>query len=87
MGSLWPHDRHDQARRPGATLSATALLERFEYWASDEETVMTVRDGSAEWHGDVRSGSGEITVGDGVFQGPYSFASRFKDGEGPTRSS
>ncbi len=43
---------------------------------------MTVRDGSAEWHGDVRSGSGEITVGDGVFQGPYSFASRFEDGEG-----
>jgi osmotically inducible protein OsmC len=43
---------------------------------------MTVRDGSAEWHGDVRAGSGAITVGDGVFEGPYSFASRFESGEG-----
>lgn len=30
---------------------------------------MTVRDGNAEWRGDVGSGSGEITVGDGVFKG------------------
>jgi osmotically inducible protein OsmC len=43
---------------------------------------MTVRDGSAEWRGDVRTGSGKITVGDGVFEGPYSFVSRFEDGEG-----
>jgi osmotically inducible protein OsmC len=43
---------------------------------------MTVRAGTAEWHGDVRTRSGEITVGDGVFQGPYSFASRFQDAEG-----
>ena len=43
---------------------------------------MTARNGSAEWHGDVDSGSGVITVGDGVFRGPYSFASRFGDGQG-----
>jgi osmotically inducible protein OsmC len=43
---------------------------------------MTVRDGTAEWHGDVQTGSGKITVGDGVFEGPYSFGSRFEDGEG-----
>jgi osmotically inducible protein OsmC len=43
---------------------------------------MTVRDGSAEWRGDVLTGSGRITVGDGVFEGQYSFASRFEDGEG-----
>src|ERR1700686_5131505 len=43
---------------------------------------MTVRDGSAEWRGDVLTGSGEITVGDRVFEGPYSFASRFGEGEG-----
>ena len=43
---------------------------------------MTVRDGSAEWRGDVLTGSGKITVGDGVFEGPYSFASRFEDGDG-----
>jgi lipoyl-dependent peroxiredoxin len=43
---------------------------------------MTVRDGSAEWRGDVLTGSGKITVGDAVFEGPYSFASRFEEGEG-----
>src|ERR1700730_8331629 len=43
---------------------------------------MTARNGSAEWRGDVESGSGRITVGDGVFEGPYSFASRFEEGEG-----
>jgi osmotically inducible protein OsmC len=43
---------------------------------------MAVRDASAEWRGDVPTGSGKITVGDGVFEGPYSFASRFEDGDG-----
>ena len=43
---------------------------------------MTVRDGSADWRGDVFTGSGKINVGDGVFGGPYSFASRFEDGDG-----
>jgi lipoyl-dependent peroxiredoxin len=65
-----------------ATLSAAALRQWFEHCDSDEEADMTVRDGNAEWHGDVRTGSGEITVGDGVFQGPYSFASRFEDAAG-----
>jgi osmotically inducible protein OsmC len=43
---------------------------------------VAVRDASAEWRGDVPTGSGKITVGDGVFEGPYSFASRFEDGDG-----
>ena len=43
---------------------------------------MATRNGSAEWRGDLQSGSGELTVGDGVFQGNYSFASRFEEGEG-----
>jgi osmotically inducible protein OsmC len=42
---------------------------------------MTARNGKAEWHGSVRSGSGTITVGDGVFEGAYSYESRF--GEAP----
>jgi hypothetical protein len=32
---------------------------------------MIARNGSADWHGDVQTGSGTITVGDGVFSGPY----------------
>ncbi len=43
---------------------------------------MAERTGSAEWRGDLRSGSGTLSVGDGVFQGAYSFSSRFEEGEG-----
>jgi osmotically inducible protein OsmC len=43
---------------------------------------MTVRNGSAEWRGDIRQGTGTITVGDDVFHGSYSFDSRFAEGKG-----
>jgi lipoyl-dependent peroxiredoxin len=43
---------------------------------------MATRNGSAEWRGDLRSGEGDLTVGDGVFKGAYSFSSRFEEGEG-----
>jgi osmotically inducible protein OsmC len=43
---------------------------------------MATRNGSAEWHGDLKEGSGTLTVGDGVFAGAYSFASRFEEGDG-----
>jgi lipoyl-dependent peroxiredoxin len=43
---------------------------------------MATRNGSAEWRGDLKGGSGSVKVGDGVFEGAYSFASRFEDGEG-----
>src|SRR4051794_4253900 len=47
-----------------------------------KERDMATRNGSAEWHGDLQGGSGQITVGNGVHTGPYSFKSRFEDGEG-----
>jgi lipoyl-dependent peroxiredoxin len=43
---------------------------------------MATRNGSAEWRGDLQGGSGALTVGDGVFEGAYSFSSRFEEGEG-----
>jgi osmotically inducible protein OsmC len=43
---------------------------------------MATRNGSAEWHGDLRSGDGSLTVGEGAFRGSYSFSSRFEEGEG-----
>ena len=43
---------------------------------------MATRNGSAEWRGDLQSGSGSLEVGEGVFSGDYSFASRFEEGEG-----
>ncbi|HET7590123.1 MAG TPA: OsmC family peroxiredoxin [Solirubrobacterales bacterium] len=43
---------------------------------------MAARIGSAEWRGDLKGGGGTVTVGDGVFEGQYSFSSRFEEGEG-----
>lgn len=43
---------------------------------------MATRNGRAVWQGDLKSGTGEVTVGNGVFSGEYSFKSRFEDGEG-----
>ncbi|HEX9526085.1 MAG TPA: OsmC family peroxiredoxin [Streptosporangiaceae bacterium] len=43
---------------------------------------MTVRSGSAEWHGSVEGGSGTVTIGDSVFEGAYSYDSRFGEGQG-----
>jgi lipoyl-dependent peroxiredoxin len=43
---------------------------------------MPERNGSAEWRGDLTAGSGSLVVGDGVFEGAYSFASRFEEGAG-----
>ena len=43
---------------------------------------MAARTGSAIWNGNLKDGNGEVTVGDGVFTGSYSYASRFEDGEG-----
>ncbi len=43
---------------------------------------MATRNGSAEWRGDLKGGDGDLTVGDGVFNGAYSFSSRFEEGQG-----
>ena len=38
--------------------------------------------GSAEWQGDLKTGAGTFTAGDGGISGEYSFKSRFEDGPG-----
>ncbi|MGN6557100.1 MAG: OsmC family peroxiredoxin [Solirubrobacterales bacterium] len=43
---------------------------------------MATRNGSAEWKGDLKGGSGTVKVGESAFEGSYSFASRFEEGEG-----
>ena len=43
---------------------------------------MATRTGSAEWRGDLKGGAGTLMVGEGVFEGNYSFTSRFEEGEG-----
>ena len=43
---------------------------------------MATRNGSAEWRGDLESGTGRITVGNGAHEGPYTYKSRFEDDQG-----
>jgi len=43
---------------------------------------MPTRHSSAEWKGGLKSGSGTVSVGKGIFEGTYSFPSRFEDGKG-----
>lgn len=43
---------------------------------------MTTSTSTAHWNGDLKSGSGKMTVGDGHYEGPFTFASRFETGEG-----
>lgn len=43
---------------------------------------MPLRTGQAIWKGDIRSGSGSLSVGSGAFSGSYSYDSRFAGGAG-----
>ena len=43
---------------------------------------MPTRNGSAEWRGDLQGGDGTLRVGDHSYEGPYTFKSRFEEGEG-----
>src|SRR5262249_12119515 len=38
----------------------------------------------AEWKGNLTQGSGRLKVGSGAFDGPYSFKSRFEEGQSAT---
>jgi lipoyl-dependent peroxiredoxin len=43
---------------------------------------MPTRSSEVEWNGNLARGSGRMALGSGAFEGSYSFASRFEDGEG-----
>ena len=45
---------------------------------------MPTRKAEAEWEGNLAEGSGRLKVGSGAFEGPYSFKSRFEEGEAAT---
>ena len=45
---------------------------------------MPTRKAEAEWEGNLAEGSGRLSVGSGAFAGPYSFKSRFEEGEAAT---
>ena len=43
---------------------------------------MATRTGSAVWEGTLKQGKGNMKLGSGAFEGPYSFLSRFEEGKG-----
>lgn len=43
---------------------------------------MSVRTSSADWKGTLKKGAGIMKLGSGVYEGPYTFASRFESGRG-----
>ena len=43
---------------------------------------MPKRKASARWEGSIVEGGGRVSLGSGAYEGPYSFQSRFKEGDG-----
>ena len=43
---------------------------------------MAIRESSATWKGDLKEGKGSVHLGSGVYEGAYTYASRFEDGPG-----
>jgi lipoyl-dependent peroxiredoxin len=43
---------------------------------------MTIRHAQADWQGTLKEGSGRLKLGSGIFEGAYSFPSRFENGPG-----
>jgi osmotically inducible protein OsmC len=44
--------------------------------------TMPTRSADATWEGDLKAGKGTMKLAGGAYQGPYSFASRFEQGQG-----
>ena len=45
---------------------------------------MPSRKAEAEWEGNLAEGSGRLKLGSGAFDGPYTFKSRFEEGQSAT---
>ena len=43
---------------------------------------MAIRSASAVWEGNLKNGKGKMKLGSGAWEGAYSFASRFEQGQG-----
>ena len=41
-----------------------------------------LRTGNAQWEGGLKDGNGTLQLGNGAYNGPYSFGSRFEEGSG-----
>ena len=64
---------------PGIRSSAFPPLACRSY---PEEERMPTRIADAEWNGTLKEGNGHLRMATGAWEGPYSFSSRFEEGEG-----
>ena len=46
------------------------------------EDEMATRNASAQWSGNLKEGEGTMALGSGEWQGPFTYKSRFEDGQG-----
>jgi lipoyl-dependent peroxiredoxin len=47
-----------------------------------EENHMSIRKSTAIWNGNLKEGKGTMRVGNGAYEGPFTFASRFESSAG-----
>jgi osmotically inducible protein OsmC len=43
---------------------------------------MPIRTSNATWNGNLQKGNGTMRLGSGLYEGPYTYASRFEEGKG-----
>jgi osmotically inducible protein OsmC len=43
---------------------------------------MATRNASAQWQGNLKEGDGRMALGSGAWEGPFTFKSRFEEGQG-----
>jgi lipoyl-dependent peroxiredoxin len=48
----------------------------------NQEDEMATRKARATWSGNLKEGQGTMALGSGVWEGPFSFKTRFEDGQG-----
>jgi lipoyl-dependent peroxiredoxin len=47
-----------------------------------QEEIMVSRQSSAVWEGNLKQGRGKMKLASGAYEGPYTFLSRFEQGQG-----
>jgi osmotically inducible protein OsmC len=57
-------------------------IQRKLFVEKEGKETMPVRKAQAKWKGNLREGDGRMAFGSGAYEGAYSFASRFEEGQG-----
>ncbi|HJS19990.1 MAG TPA: OsmC family peroxiredoxin [Anaerolineales bacterium] len=55
---------------------------KYIFYQFHKEADVAIRNASAVWNGTLKEGDGTMRLGSGAFEGAFTFASRFEEGEG-----